>query len=134
MLQRYVSFWVANLVERMGLVMGIILAVMLPLSRVIPLLYAFRVGSRIFLWYAQLRDIEARVARVNDPQQSASRSGLLGELRALDVRAEDINVPLSYTDELHALRSNIALVCSKLLDRAPGAMQQSAPSLRVPGQ
>ena len=106
-LQRYLPFWVANLVERMWLVMGIILAIMLPLSRVVPPLYDFRVRSRIFRWYAQLRDIENRINETD-----ASR--LLEELSDLEHRAEKISVPLSYTSELYALRGNIQLVRRKL--------------------
>ena len=106
-LQRYLPFWVANLVERMWLVMGIILAVMLPLSRVVPPLYDFRVRSRIFRWYAQLRDIENRI-------DDTDAGTLLEELGNLEQRAEKISVPLSYTSELYALRSNIQLVRRKL--------------------
>ena len=106
-LQRYLPFWVANLVERMWLVMGIILAVMLPLSRVVPPLYDFRVRSRIFRWYAQLRDIENRI-------DDTDAGTLLEELGNLEHRAEKISVPLSYTSELYALRSNIQLVRRKL--------------------
>ncbi|WP_395058626.1 TAXI family TRAP transporter solute-binding subunit [Polaromonas sp.] len=109
LLQRYLPFWVANLVERMWLVMGIIIAVMLPLSRIVPPLYEFRVRSRIFKWYGQLRDIENRA----DGSQETGR--LLDELNELENRAEKIAVPLSYTDELYALRSNIHLVRKKLL-------------------
>ncbi|MGH8856795.1 MAG: TAXI family TRAP transporter solute-binding subunit [Polaromonas sp.] len=110
-LQRYLPFWVANLVERMWLVMGIILAIMLPLSRIVPPLYAFRVRSRIFRWYGQLRDIENRIESTGDAR---SNSALLEELNKLEGRAEKISVPLSYTDELYALRSNIHLVRKKL--------------------
>jgi NMT1-like family len=110
-LQRYLPFWVANLVERMWLVMGIILAIMLPLSRVIPPLYSFRVRSRIFRWYGQLRNIENRIESSGD--DAAART-LLEELNSLERRAERISVPLSYTDELYALRSNIQLVRRKL--------------------
>ena len=110
-LQRYLPFWVANLVERMWLVMGIILAIMLPLSRVIPPLYAFRVRSRIFRWYAQLRDIENRIEHTAGEKNSQT---LLDELNSLEQRAEKIAVPLSYTDELYALRGNIGLVRRKL--------------------
>ena len=106
-LQHYLPFWVANLVERMWLVMGIILAVMLPLSRVVPPLYDFRVRSRIFRWYAQLRDIENRI-------DGTDAAVLLEELGSLEHRAEKISVPLSYTSELYALRSNIQLVRRKL--------------------
>lgn len=110
-LQRYLPFWVANLVERMWLVMGIILAIMLPLSRVIPPLYAFRVRSRIFRWYGQLRDIENRIENTGD---GVGNQPLIDELNSLEHRAEKISVPLSYTDELYALRSNIQLVRRKL--------------------
>jgi len=109
LLQRYLPFWVANLVERMWLVMGIIIAIMLPLSRIVPPLYEFRVRSRIFRWYGQLRDIEARIEATGDNQ------ALLEELNDLESHAEKISVPLSYTNELYALRSNIHLVRKKLM-------------------
>jgi hypothetical protein len=110
-LQRYLPFWVANLIERMWLVMGIIIAIMLPLSRIIPPLYAFRVRSRIFRWYGQLRDIENRV---DGSGEGSGNAALLEELNSLESRVEKITVPLSYTDELYALRSNIHLVRKKL--------------------
>ena len=108
LLQRYLPFWV----ERMGLAMGLILAVLLPLSRVVPPLYAFRVRSRIFRWYAQLRHLEARA------EDTPDTAALLDELNQMDRRAEKINVPLSYTDELYALRNNIQLVRKKLQPKA----------------
>jgi hypothetical protein len=108
LLQRYLAFWVANLVERMWLVMGILLAVLLPLSRVVPPLYQFRVRSRVFRWYAQLRDIERRF------DESPDARAMLDELNTLDASAQRISVPLSYSDELYALRSNIQLVRKKL--------------------
>ena len=46
--QRYLPFWASNLVERMWLVLGGLLVLMLPLSRVVPPLYQFRVRSRVF--------------------------------------------------------------------------------------
>ncbi len=115
LLQRYLTFWVANLIERMWLVMGIIIAVLLPLSRIVPPLYTFRVRSRIFRWYGQLRNIEVRI-------DTDDNYALLQELNTLESNAEKITVPLSYTDELYALRSNIQLVRKKLLrtDAAPG--------------
>lgn len=107
-LQRYLSFWMANLVDRMWLVLSVILVVLLPLSRILPPLYTFRVRSRIFRWYSQLRDIEVR-------SETEDSRALLKELNDLESRAEKITVPLSYTDELYALRNNIHLVLKKLL-------------------
>jgi hypothetical protein len=42
---------------------------------------------------------------------------LLEQLDALEDKVEQVVVPLSYTDELYALRNNIALVRQKLLQR-----------------
>jgi len=66
------------------------------------------VRSRIFRWYGQLRDIENRIEDTRDT------GALIAELDALEHRAEKISVPLSYTDELYALRANIHLVRKKL--------------------
>jgi TRAP-type uncharacterized transport system substrate-binding protein len=117
-LQRYLPFWLANLIERMWVALGIIIAVTLPLSRIVPPLYAFRIRSRVFRWYAQLRAIEERGAE--EPEQA---SELVGELDALEQRVVQVMVPLSYADELYALRGNIALVRRKL-----AGLQTAAPT------
>lgn len=106
-LQRYVPFWLANLVDRMWVVVLSIVAVLLPLSRVIPPLYEMRVRSRIFRWYAQLREVEA--AKGQRPADA-----LLAELDDIDAKVHRIAVPLAYADELYALRSHIVLVRRKL--------------------
>jgi ABC-type nitrate/sulfonate/bicarbonate transport system substrate-binding protein len=108
-LQRYLPFWLANLVERMWLALGIIIAILLPLSRVVPPLYQFRIRSRVFRWYAQLRAIEERLQA-----EPAAQPELARELDQLEVRVGRIHVPLSYADELYALRGNIDLVRRKL--------------------
>jgi hypothetical protein len=111
-LQRYLPYWLANLVERMWLALGIILAILLPLSRIVPPLYQFRIRSRVFRWYAQLRTIELQMHLADaDPAQLAH------ELDALEQKVARINVPLSYADELYALRNNINLVRRKLQER-----------------
>lgn len=102
-LQRYLPFWVANLIERMWLVLAAIVAVLIPLSRLVPPIYQFRIRSRIFRWYGQLRDLEDRIG--HDPADD-----LRDALDRLDARVGRIQVPLSYADELYALRSHIRLV------------------------
>jgi hypothetical protein len=62
LLQRYLPFWLANLIDRMWVVLITIIAVVIPLSRVIPPLYRFRIRRRVFRWYRQLRDIEEQLA------------------------------------------------------------------------
>jgi TRAP transporter TAXI family solute receptor len=117
LMQRYLPFWLANLVDRMWVVMGIIVAILLPLSRIIPPLYTFRIRSRIFKWYAQLRTLEQRLdAKVSD---ASGAKQLIDELNALESKVEKIAVPLAYTDELYSLRSNIHLVRKRVLALSP---------------
>lgn len=73
-----------------------------------PPLYKFRIRSRLFRWYRQLREIEDRASAGTAP-------GLVAELNQLEARVGQITVPLSYADELYALRNHIELVRSKLL-------------------
>lgn len=104
-LQRYIPFTWANLVERMWLALGIIIAVLLPLGKIAPPLYAYRVRSRVFRWYGQLREIESRFEA--DPSLA---SALLLELGEIESKVEKIILPLSYADELYALRNHIGMV------------------------
>ena len=106
-LQRYLPFWLANLADRMWLALLGIGVVLIPLSRVLPPLYEFRIRSRVFRWYGQLRLVEARVGR-------DERTGLHAELDEIEARVGDIDVPLSYADELYALRSHIQMVRARV--------------------
>jgi TRAP-type uncharacterized transport system substrate-binding protein len=110
LLQRYLPFWLANLVDRMWVVLFSIIAVLIPLSRIVPPLYRFRVRSRVFRWYRHLRQIEARIEA-----DGADAAALLAELDRLAAKTAEITVPLSYTEELYALRGNIASVRARLV-------------------
>jgi TRAP-type uncharacterized transport system substrate-binding protein len=109
LLQRYLPFWLANLIDRMWVALISIIAVLIPLSRIIPPIYEFRVRSRVFRWYGQLRRIEEALAEKSEPPGELAK-----RLDQLDQHAEHISVPLSYADELYALRSHIRLVRERL--------------------
>ncbi len=106
-LQRYLPFWFANLIERMWPVLVTIIAILIPLSRMLPPLYQFRIRSRIFRWYAQLRDLEHAIGK-------RPASELLAELEGIESRVEEVSVPLSYADELYSLRGHIQMVGNRL--------------------
>ncbi len=111
--QHWLPFWASNLVQRMWLVIGGLIVLLLPLSRVVPPLYTYRVRQRVFRWYARLRAIETR-ARAS----SATRTELLDELDELDRVAHRIAVPLAHADELYALRDHIDTVRRRVLAQA----------------
>ncbi len=141
-LQRFLPFWLANLVERMWLAMGLIVALALPLSRIVPPIYTLRIRSRVFRWYAELRDIEARAGtlhtsiapvelgepKVSHPLPSQAdhtvaekrQAALLAELDQLEATAGMVAVPLAYADELYALRSHIQMVRKSIVRSGQG--------------
>ena len=109
LLQRYLPFWLANLIDRMWVALFSIIAVLIPLSRLLPPLYEFRIRSRIFRWYRNLRQIESdhELGEKTSPE-------LLSALDKLEARVSAIAVPLSYTDEVYTLRTHIDLVRERL--------------------
>jgi hypothetical protein len=109
LLQRYLPFWLANLIDRMWVALFSIIAVLIPLSRLLPPLYEFRIRSRIFRWYRNLRQIER-----DHEGGGKSAPELLGALDKLEARVSAIAVPLSYTDEVYTLRTHIELVRERL--------------------
>ena len=112
-LQRYLPFWLANFIDRMWFVLLPLVAVMIPLSRILPPLVELRVRSRVFRWYAHLRAVEEALER-----PAAALDRLRTEIERIDGQVERIGVPLSYTHELYELRSHIELVRKRILDRA----------------
>lgn len=111
--QRYLPFWASNLLERMWLVIGGLIVLLLPLSRVVPPLYTYRVRQRVFRWYARLQQVEAHME-----DGDADHTELLNELDELARVAAQITVPLAHADELYALRNNIDRTRRRLLARA----------------
>jgi len=116
--QRYLPFWASNLFERMWLVIGGLLVMMLPLSRVVPPLYQFRVRSRVFRWYARLRDIEQR-GEPGGADLPEHQQELLDELDLLEQHVNKVTVPLSYSGELYELRAHIRAARQRLQLRLP---------------
>jgi len=112
LLQHYLPFGFANLVDRMWVALVSIIAILIPLSRVVPPLYQFRIRSRVFRWYGQLREVE-------NAQGKRPVEELTQRLDAIEKRVENVTVPLSYADELYALRGHISLVRRRLLAGTP---------------
>jgi len=113
-LQRYLPFWAANLVDRMWVMILPLLAVLVPLARIVPALYSWRVRSRIYRWYARLKEIELQL----EEKQSEE------DLREMDARLDSIEdavnhipTPLAFSANLYSFRQHIDLVRARLRRR-----------------
>ena len=110
LMQRYLPFWMANFFERMWVVIVALGALILPLSRIIPPLYVWKVRSRVFRWYGQLRAVEQAIEDVPHERQAEVYPAQLKRLNEIEERVNRISIPLSFADELYGLRSHINFV------------------------
>ncbi|WP_036173345.1 TAXI family TRAP transporter solute-binding subunit [Massilia sp. 9096] len=109
-LQRYLSFWLANLFDRLWVVAVALAALVIPLSKVVPPLYAWRVRSRVYRWYGQLRAVELAVESAPEAHRPEVQAEQLRRLDDIERRVNHISIPLAYADALYGLRSHINLV------------------------
>jgi TRAP transporter TAXI family solute receptor len=116
LLQRYLPFWLANFFERMWVVVVALGALILPLSRVIPPLYVWRVRSRVYRWYGLLRSVEQAIEGVPPEKRDEVYRQQLRHLNEIEERVNRISIPLSFADELYRLRSHINFVRRRIAD------------------
>lgn len=109
-LQRYLSFWLANLFDRLWVVVVALAALIIPLSKIVPPLYVWRIRSRVYRWYGQLRAVEQAWEGAPAGREEQTRAELLARLDEIEQRVNHISIPLSYADALYGLRSHINFV------------------------
>jgi len=125
-LQRYLSFWIANFIERMWVVIVALGALFLPLSKIIPPLYVWRIRSRIYRWYGQLRMVEQAIEDVAVGDRQSVAQDQLRNLDEIEEKVNRITIPLSYAEELYGLRSHIHFVRSRVQTMLSAAVEQTA--------
>lgn len=114
LLQRYLPFWLANFLGRMWIVIVALGALLLPLSRVVPPLYVWKVRSRIYRWYGQLRNVEQAVEDAEPDQRRQVFDEQIKRLSDIERRVNRLVVPLSFAEELYGLRSHIDFVRKRI--------------------
>jgi len=111
LLQRFLPFWAANFVDRMIVLLVPLIALVIPLVRLLPALYDWRIRSRIYRHYGELKFLEDEVIK----QPAAARAG--GYLSRLDAIEEHVNrmpIPLAFHEQMYTLRSHIDLVRARI--------------------
>ena len=106
-LRNYFSFQLANFLERAWVFLIPLITLMIPLVRVAPPIYRWQVRRKIYIWYKDLRELESRGRAATTNEE---RDAILTELSELQKEVGELDVPLSYTEEVYHLRSHIAFV------------------------
>ncbi|RKH51488.1 TAXI family TRAP transporter solute-binding subunit [Corallococcus llansteffanensis] len=128
LLQRYLPFWAANLVDRLWVMLVPIIAVVVPLMRAVPAAFLWRVRSRIHRWYARLKEIEIQLEE--DPDQEMLQD-MLKRLEEAEREVNRIAVPLAYAENLYFFREHVDVVRRRLTRRLAGAPEHKELPLQV---
>ena len=110
-LQRYLPFWIAILVSRMAVLLLPLVAVVLPIFKLLPLIYRWRMRSKIYRWYSKLRKFDPERHKATEPERL--QEYLVG-LDRIEEKVSNLSVPLSFSEELYHLRMHIDMLRSKL--------------------
>lgn len=112
-LHRTLPFWLASLIDRLLVLIVPLVAILIPFTRIVPAVYGWRVRSRIFKWYGELKFIELSIEKNPDHEQCAA---LLKRLDWIDAKVNRIKIPLAFSHHVYILREHIDLVRRRLLN------------------
>lgn len=108
---RALPFWLASLLDRTLVILLPIILLLIPGFRLVPLLYGWRIKSRIYKWYGALIALERGI--VTDSEEEHAQM-----LRQLDHIEESVNrlkMPLAFADQFYVLREHIGFVRNRLM-------------------
>lgn len=105
-LARYLPFWAATLVDRVKVLL-LPLLVLVPLARLVPQVYRWRIRSKIINRYRDVVDVDHVLASRPAPAECAQ---LLTRLDQIEQDVRSLRVPLGYADAHYHLRLHVDLV------------------------
>jgi uncharacterized protein len=91
-----------------------LIAVLLPLIRVLPALYIWSVRRRLLYWYRALTALERSL---DTPEAASLLDAKRVELERIDAAVSRIRMPIYFADQLYDLRGHIDLVRNRLAAR-----------------
>jgi TRAP-type uncharacterized transport system substrate-binding protein len=109
---RYLPFSLASLMSRLLVVIVPLFVVIVPSLRYAPLLYRWRIDSRIHRRYGELMELERQALGTLSDEQ---RAELLKQLETIEKSVISRRMPGSHAEQVYVLREHIDFVRKKLL-------------------
>ena len=106
-LRRTLPFWAATLIDRLTLMLLPLIAIIIPLTRIMPPIYKWRVRRRVYRWYKELRKLERGIQEGAHDDHGAEYHS---ELDRIDSEVIKVKIPWAYAEELYQLRLHIRYV------------------------
>jgi TRAP transporter TAXI family solute receptor len=117
-LARFLPFWAATLADRIK-VLILPLLVLVPLARLVPPVYRWRVRSKIIDKYRDVVDVDLALGQ---RPTAAECDELLARLERVEQDVRSLRVPLGYADAHYHLRLHVDLVRSKVKELRAAAV------------
>lgn len=112
-LYRTFPFWLASLVARVLALLVPVVLLLLPALKFAPMIYRWRVESRIYRWYQVLLELEREAFKPD--VDAARREELLRQIDHIEAAVNRIVIPASFGDVFYSLRGHIDFVRHNLL-------------------
>jgi hypothetical protein len=100
----------ASLVDRAVVIVLPVILLLIPGIRLVPMLYGWRVRSRIYRWYGELIALERGLSR-ESPEEQAE---MLKRLDEIEIAVNRMKMPLAFADQFYVLREHIGFVRARL--------------------
>lgn len=104
-------YWMAAQVNRLLLLTLPILLVLVPMFRILPMIYAYFRGWQVWQHYGKIRQIEDKLARHQDAQALAEMDA---ELERLDAKLALLKLPAAYRQAAYHARMHVELVRKRI--------------------
>jgi hypothetical protein len=114
-LYKKLPFWLANLLNRLVVIIVPLLVILVPATRFVPAVYKWWMRSRIYRWYGAMMTIERGMLASPTSEEQAV---LLRRFEAIEKAVNELKTPPSFGDQLYVLRDHVRLVRERLLAMA----------------
>lgn len=108
-LQRYLSFWAANLIDRLKILLLPLLTLLYPLFKILPPTYSWRMRSKVNRWYRELQALDDELRA-----DSISRADATARLDEIEASVEKVSVPAGFAASAYTLRLHIDFLRRKV--------------------
>jgi hypothetical protein len=111
-LYRHLPFWAASLASRVVLLLIPVFGILVPLAKLAPPLYTWRMRSRVYRWYGDLMALEYNVLHHPEPGRPKE---YLDRLTRIDHQLDNTWPPRSFAQERYAFRMHVDTVRARIL-------------------
>jgi len=110
-IDKYLPFWAATFVNRTLIVILPLLALLIPLTKIIPMVYVWLVKRKLFRYYGELRFLDTQLQEIKSAEDVQD---CLDKLNDIEAKVVNVKLPVPFSQYAYELRAHIELVRSKL--------------------